>query len=97
MTEDHTRDQKAIEKDILPTDFTVYPAIDLRHGQVVRLLQGDPARQTTYGNDPAAVAQRWLDQGAGWLHVVNLDGAFGEGGAENLTALSSILETASKV
>ena len=54
----------------------IFPAIDLRQGQVVRLRQGDPAAQTVYGDDPAAVAHRWADQGAEWLHVVNLDGAF---------------------
>jgi phosphoribosylformimino-5-aminoimidazole carboxamide ribotide isomerase len=60
--------------------FIIYPAIDLRQGQVVRLRQGDPAAQTTYGDDPAAVARAWAAQGAEWLHVVNLDGAFtGEG------------------
>jgi phosphoribosylformimino-5-aminoimidazole carboxamide ribotide isomerase len=42
----------------------------------VRLRQGDPAAQTVFGDDPAAVARRWADQGAEWLHVVNLDGAF---------------------
>jgi phosphoribosylformimino-5-aminoimidazole carboxamide ribotide isomerase len=56
--------------------FTIYPAIDLRQGQVVRLRQGDPAAQTTYGDDPAAVARAWAAKGAMWLHVVNLDGAF---------------------
>ena len=59
-----------------PPAFTVYPAIDLRGGQVVRLQEGDPARQTAYGSDPAAAARRWLAAGAEWLHVVNLDGAF---------------------
>ena len=54
----------------------IFPAIDLRQGQVVRLRQGDPTAQTVYGDDPAAVARRWADQGAEWLHVVNLDGAF---------------------
>jgi phosphoribosylformimino-5-aminoimidazole carboxamide ribotide isomerase len=57
--------------------FIIYPAIDLRRGQVVRLRQGDPAAQTTYSDDPAAVARRWAGAGAQWLHVVNLDGAFG--------------------
>lgn len=56
--------------------FIIYPAIDLRRGQVVRLRQGDPAAQTTFGDDPAAVARRWAERGAEWLHVVNLDGAF---------------------
>ena len=56
--------------------FIIYPAIDLRRGQVVRLRQGDPAAQTTFADDPAAVVRRWAEQGAEWLHVVNLDGAF---------------------
>ena len=56
--------------------FIVYPAIDLRRGQVVRLRQGDPDAQTIFADDPAAVARRWAEQGAKWLHVVNLDGAF---------------------
>ena len=55
--------------------LTIFPAIDLRRGQVVRLRQGDAAAQTVYGDDPAAVAKQWADQGARWLHVVNLDGA----------------------
>jgi phosphoribosylformimino-5-aminoimidazole carboxamide ribotide isomerase len=54
----------------------IFPAIDLRGGQVVRLRQGDPAAQTVYGDDPAAVGRRWAEQSAEWLHVVNLDGAF---------------------
>lgn len=54
----------------------IYPAIDLRGGQVVRLQQGDPTRQTTYSADPVETARRWLDAGTDWLHVVNLDGAF---------------------
>ncbi len=58
--------------------FTILPAIDLRAGQVVRLAQGDPQRQTTYAPDPVAVAERWQAEGAAWLHVVNLDGAFGD-------------------
>jgi len=55
--------------------FTIFPAIDLREGRVVRLRQGDPAAQTTYSDDPAEVATRWAGEGATWLHVVNLDGA----------------------
>jgi phosphoribosylformimino-5-aminoimidazole carboxamide ribotide isomerase len=61
------------------SSFTVYPAIDLRQGKVVRLVQGDPARQTIYDVDPAVTARRWLDAGARWLHVVNLDGALTKG------------------
>ncbi len=53
----------------------VIPAIDLRAGQVVRLLQGQYDRQITYGNDPAEQARRFHADGARWLHVVDLDGA----------------------
>lgn len=60
--------------------FEVYPAIDLRHGQVVRLQEGNPSRQTVFDNDPVAVARRWAETGARWLHLVNLDGAFDEVG-----------------
>jgi phosphoribosylformimino-5-aminoimidazole carboxamide ribotide isomerase len=61
--------------------FTIYPAIDLRNGLVVRLRQGDPSQQTTYSDNPTAVARKWAGEGATWLHVVNLDGAFGDAGA----------------
>jgi phosphoribosylformimino-5-aminoimidazole carboxamide ribotide isomerase len=74
--------------------FQIYPAIDLRRGQVVRLQEGDPARQTDYDADPAAAAKRWLKAGAAWLHVVNLDGAFGESGTANREALAAILSAA---
>ncbi len=73
--------------------FTIYPAIDLRGGRVVRLMQGDPDQETAYANDPLAVAQRWQEAGATWLHVVNLDGAFGEGESANQAALAHILST----
>lgn len=55
--------------------MTVYPAIDLRGGQCVRLVEGDFARETIYGDDPVAMARRWEGAGARWLHVVDLDGA----------------------
>ena len=77
-------------------NFTIYPAIDLRGGKVVRLKEGDPARMTTYSDDPAEAAKRWLAMGAKWLHVVNLDGAFGEGDDENQDALVSILKIANE-
>ena len=76
--------------------FTIYPAIDLRGGKVVRLKEGDPARMTAYSDDPAEMARRWLTMGAKWLHVVNLDGAFGEGGTANQQALLSILKVANE-
>ena len=78
----------------MPSDFTIFPAIDLRNGQVVRLKEGDPNRQTNYANDPAGVAARWLDAGAQYLHVVNLDGAFEEADNANQQALQSILAVA---
>ena len=53
----------------------LYPAIDLRDGKVVRLLQGDYDQQTTYGDDPVAVALSFADAGARWIHVVDLDAA----------------------
>jgi len=56
----------------------VLPAIDLRRGRCVRLRQGRAEDETIYDADPAAVARRWVEQGASWLHVVNLDGAFGD-------------------
>jgi phosphoribosylformimino-5-aminoimidazole carboxamide ribotide isomerase len=55
--------------------FTVYPALDIRDGRVVRLLQGDYARQTTYGDDPLPRAQAFLAAGARWMHLVDLDAA----------------------
>ncbi|MGC9468314.1 MAG: 1-(5-phosphoribosyl)-5-[(5-phosphoribosylamino)methylideneamino]imidazole-4-carboxamide isomerase [Anaerolineae bacterium] len=73
--------------------FVVYPAIDLRQGRVVRLVQGDPDRETTYGQDPYRVAEEWHEAGAAWLHVVNLDGAFGGRSRENQRALAEILCT----
>jgi phosphoribosylformimino-5-aminoimidazole carboxamide ribotide isomerase len=77
--------------------FTIYPAIDLRGGKVVRLSQGDPKRQTVYGDDPLEMARRWQSEGATWQHVVNLDGAFGESNSANEAALSEILKTGLKV
>jgi phosphoribosylformimino-5-aminoimidazole carboxamide ribotide isomerase len=53
----------------------IYPAIDLRAGKVVRLLQGDYARETAYSLDPVALAKSYCAQGAQWLHVVDLDAA----------------------
>jgi phosphoribosylformimino-5-aminoimidazole carboxamide ribotide isomerase len=77
--------------------FTVFPAIDLRNGKVVRLAQGDPKQQTVYGDDPLAWAERWQSEGAEWLHVINLNGAFEEDSKSNLVALKSILTTGLKV
>ncbi|HEV2569208.1 1-(5-phosphoribosyl)-5-[(5-phosphoribosylamino)methylideneamino]imidazole-4-carboxamide isomerase [Sphingomonas sp.] len=54
----------------------VFPAIDLKGGQVVRLAEGDMDRATVYADDPAAQAERFAAAGAEWIHVVDLDGAF---------------------
>jgi len=69
----------------------VFPAIDLKDGQVVRLAEGDMARATVYGDDPADQARKFADQGADWLHVVDLDGAFA-GQAVNAGAVEAILK-----
>jgi phosphoribosylformimino-5-aminoimidazole carboxamide ribotide isomerase len=53
----------------------VIPALDLKGGRCVRLFQGDPARETVYGDDPVAMAARWQAEGGEWLHLVDLDGA----------------------
>jgi phosphoribosylformimino-5-aminoimidazole carboxamide ribotide isomerase len=58
------------------SSFTILPAIDLKDGRCVRLRQGRVEDQTIYSNDPVAMARDWLAQGAEWLHVVDLDGAF---------------------
>lgn len=77
--------------------FTIFPAIDLRDGKIVRLAQGDPNQQTTYGDDPRARAQNFKDEGAEWVHVINLSGAFGEQASANLQALETVLSVGLKV
>jgi phosphoribosylformimino-5-aminoimidazole carboxamide ribotide isomerase len=67
----------------------LYPAIDIRGGQAVRLLQGDYARETTYDANPVDAAKRWADEGAEFLHVVDLDGAKA-GAPQNLEAVQRI-------
>ncbi|MES2055877.1 MAG: 1-(5-phosphoribosyl)-5-[(5-phosphoribosylamino)methylideneamino]imidazole-4-carboxamide isomerase [Pseudomonadota bacterium] len=68
----------------------VFPAIDLKAGQVVRLAEGDMDRATVYGDDPAAQAMIFASQGAEYLHVVDLDGAFA-GASVNGEAVASIV------
>ncbi|KER83159.1 1-(5-phosphoribosyl)-5-[(5-phosphoribosylamino)methylideneamino]imidazole-4-carboxamide isomerase [Xanthomonas arboricola] len=69
--------------------FTVYPALDIRNGRVVRLLQGDYARETQYGDDVLPRAQAFADAGARWMHLVDLDAAKA-GGYTLATTLSEI-------
>jgi len=73
----------------------IYPAVDLRAGRVVRLRQGHAEDETVYGDDPAQVAARWQLEGAEWLHVVNLDGAFGETASANRRELTRIVSAVS--
>ena len=66
------------------------PAIDLKDGRCVRLRQGDMSESTTFGEDPAAMARRWVDAGARRLHLVDLNGAFA-GKPVNESAIKAIL------
>jgi len=69
----------------------IFPAIDLRDGRCVRLTQGDYDRETVFDDDPAAVAKRWVDQGARKMHVVDLDGAR-NGVRANADVVAAIVE-----
>src|SRR5476651_2638472 len=71
----------------------IYPAIDLRDGKCVRLKQGDYAQETVFGADPAAMAERWVADGATYLHLVDLDGAK-EGRPVNGRSIRAIVEAA---
>ena len=72
----------------------LYPAIDLRGGQAVRLYQGDYDRMTVYNADPVAQAQQFIDAGAKYLHVVDLDGAKDDTTANLQTIANGILTSA---
>ncbi len=74
--------------------FTLYPAIDLKQGQVVRLQRGDMAQATIYAEDPTEQAARFAADGFTWLHVVDLDGAFA-GKPANVQAVARILAATS--
>ncbi|HBS59169.1 MAG TPA: 1-(5-phosphoribosyl)-5-((5-phosphoribosylamino)methylideneamino)imidazole-4-carboxamide isomerase, partial [Firmicutes bacterium] len=69
----------------------IFPAIDLRNGRCVRLVEGKLENETVFSDDPAAMARQWAAQGAGYLHVVDLDGAFA-GAPQNLPVVKSIVE-----
>ena len=68
----------------------IYPAIDIRHGRCVRLRQGRAEAETVFAEDPLEVAHRWVEEGAEWLHIVDLDGAF-EGSSRNLPIVRRIV------
>ena len=69
----------------------IIPAIDLYQGKVVRLTKGDPARSKIYSDDPLAMARRWESEGSGFLHLVDLSAALGEG--DNLKIIKEIVKT----
>ncbi|MBW3536288.1 MAG: 1-(5-phosphoribosyl)-5-[(5-phosphoribosylamino)methylideneamino] imidazole-4-carboxamide isomerase [Actinobacteria bacterium] len=69
--------------------MVIYPAIDLREGKVVRLSQGDFGEETVYDADPALTARRFVEAGAPWLHVVDLDAARGTG--DNHAAVAEVV------
>jgi phosphoribosylformimino-5-aminoimidazole carboxamide ribotide isomerase len=70
----------------------LYPAIDLRGGQCVRLYQGDFDQETVYGDDPVAQARRFADAGAPWVHVVDLDASRGQGSNRDVvTAIAAAI------
>jgi phosphoribosylformimino-5-aminoimidazole carboxamide ribotide isomerase len=70
----------------------IIPAVDIKNGKCVRLLQGRQEDETVFSNDPAAMAQKWANAGAELIHVVDLDGAF-EKRPQNLDAIKKILTT----
>lgn len=74
----------------------IFPAIDLRGGRCVRLLQGRADAETEYYRDPAEAAKLWVEGGAEWIHVVDLDGAF-TGTPQNWAGVEKILAAGAKV
>ena len=70
----------------------IIPAIDLKEGKCVRLLQGRMEDATVYSDNPEDTAKRWVAEGAGLLHIVDLDGAFA-GGMKNISAIEAIRKT----
>ena len=69
----------------------IFPAIDLKDGQCVRLVQGKADQQTVYSSTPADVARSFQRLGARWLHIVDLDGAF-QGKPSNIKAIEAIAD-----
>lgn len=76
--------------------MTIYPAIDIKHGACVRLVQGVAEMETLYFDDPLEPARRFKEEGAEWVHVVDLDGAF-TGEPQNTGAIASICQLGLKV
>ncbi|GAB5562300.1 MAG: 1-(5-phosphoribosyl)-5-[(5-phosphoribosylamino) methylideneamino]imidazole-4-carboxamide isomerase [Synoicihabitans sp.] len=76
--------------------MTIYPAIDIKNGRAVRLLQGRADQETVYAEDPVKVATAFEAAGSDWVHVVDLDGAF-EGTPKNLELIREIVRVGMKV
>ncbi|MBT5903457.1 MAG: 1-(5-phosphoribosyl)-5-[(5-phosphoribosylamino)methylideneamino]imidazole-4-carboxamide isomerase [Opitutaceae bacterium] len=76
--------------------MTIYPAIDIKNGKAVRLLQGRADQETIYAEKPPMVAQQFADAGSDWVHVVDLDGAFG-GTPKNLEIIKEIVSVGMNV
>ncbi len=70
--------------------FTIFPAIHLRNGLVVRFTQGDTEQPVAFHNDPLACAKQWIDHGAQWLQVINFDAAFDEDAQYNWELIEKI-------
>ncbi len=77
---------------MIKESFTLYPAIDIKDGKCVRLLFGDMEKETVYNNDPIDQAMWFIDQGAKWLHIVDLDGAV-KGKTVNKSIIQKLLKT----
>ncbi len=75
-----------VTEPMAPPRLTLFPAIDLRGGRCVRLEQGAPDREKVYDSDPIGMAASFVAKGAEWIHVVDLDAAFGEGSNRELIA-----------
>ncbi|MDB4385412.1 1-(5-phosphoribosyl)-5-[(5-phosphoribosylamino)methylideneamino]imidazole-4-carboxamide isomerase [Opitutaceae bacterium] len=76
--------------------MTIYPAIDIKNGKAVRLLQGKADQETIYAEEPAMVAQQFSEAGSDWVHVVDLDGAF-DGIPKNLSIIKKIVDVGMNV
>lgn len=77
---------------MINNNFTIFPAIHLRNGEVVRFTQGDTSQPIVFHTDPIACARQWIDQGARWLQVVNLDAAFDEEASINWELITRMTE-----
>jgi 1-(5-phosphoribosyl)-5-[(5-phosphoribosylamino)methylideneamino] imidazole-4-carboxamide isomerase/N-(5'phosphoribosyl)anthranilate isomerase len=74
---------------VMERPLVLLPAVDIAGGQAVRLVQGEAGSETGYG-DPIAAARDWADQGASWIHLVDLDAAFGRG--SNLEVIQAVID-----